>query len=183
MRLKRWDKQSLLTQPSPGKSHIHHSQKHFFNETSSLLSVPDPSEPTDLSKLASSRARDVAVAVLELGTHHLRVYLSRYTQTLAALTVTVWVPAAPGCASVVSAQRIQCTNNNSPSKTMAVSGHSPFLHTGLRARMWSQSFRGLKHKGDALVGPWVELIWKYKLNPDLLVLIKASAKHWRDRVT
>lgn len=31
------------------------------------------------------------------------------------------------------------------------------------------------------LGLWVEMIWKYKLSPDWLVLTKAFAKHWRGR--
>lgn len=70
-------RQSLLMQTSPGRSHIHQPQKYFFHETSSLLSVLDPREPTDLSQLTSPSTRDVALAVLELETHHLHFYLFR----------------------------------------------------------------------------------------------------------
>lgn len=77
MRRKRWDIQSLLMQASPGRSHVHHSQKNFFHKTSSLLSVPHPGEPTDLIKLASPSARDIVLAVLERGKHHHHLYLSR----------------------------------------------------------------------------------------------------------
>lgn len=77
MRLKRWDTQSLLMQASPGRSHIHHSQKYFFHKKSSLLSVPDPEQPTDLIKLALPSARDIVLAVLEWGKHHLHFYLSK----------------------------------------------------------------------------------------------------------
>lgn len=61
----------------PREESYHHSLKFFFHETSSLLSVLDPGEPTDLSKLASPSARDAALAVLELGMRCLHFYLSR----------------------------------------------------------------------------------------------------------
>lgn len=92
-----------------------------------------------------------------------------------------YIPPSPMCALVISAKRTCSARNSSPEETTAVSGHSPFLHTGLGAKVWRRSHPGAPNTEVTLVRPWVEMIWKNKLSPDILVLTKALAEHWRGR--
>lgn len=103
-------------------------------------------------------------------------------QAWAALTpCQCYTPPTPVHALVISAKRTHSTRNSSPGETTAVSGYSPFLHTGLGASVWRPSHPGAPNTEGTLVRPWVEMIWKNKLSCDILVLTKALAEHRRGR--
>lgn len=156
----------------------------LLSQKSSLLSVPDPEQPTDLIKLALPSARDIVLAVLEWGKHHLHFYLSKsgmgYRMSSSHTLSVLHSPYISVCTGDFCKKDTQY-KNSSPGETTAVSGHSPFLHTGLRARVWRLSHPGASNTEGTLVRPWVEIIWKNKLSPDILVLTKALAEHWRGR--
>lgn len=130
----------------PREESYHHFQKYFFHETSFFAQCPRsrrahrPQQAGFSQRqrycVGSAGARNTSPSFLPFQIRH-------RAQALAALTPCQhYVRTAPVCTLVISAQRIHSTSNNSPGRTTAVSGHSPFLRTGLGARVWRPSHPG-----------------------------------------
>lgn len=112
MRLKRWDTQSLLMQASPGRSHIHHSQKYFFDKTalcsvSQILNSPQASSswlypvPGTLCWQCWSEENITSVSTFP--------NQARDTGWAALTPCQCYIPPTSVCALVISAKRIHST--------------------------------------------------------------------------
>lgn len=160
-------------QASLGRSHIHHSQKYFFHKKKLFAQCPRSRRAHRTCQAGFTQCQGHwagSAGARKTPAPFLPFQIRQGPQAWAALTpCQCYIPPTPVCALVISAKRTHSTRNSSPGETTAVSGHSPFLHTGLGARVWRHSHPGAPNIEGTLVRPWVEMTWKNKLSPDILL--------------